>query len=158
MAELSREAMALMGLSPMWKRRERYQDAAAVASYAGSGLQIAVVVSDAASGVLWKRISSVLIGLGFSRVVLEQSIVVQGPQADVLTHRLREQRPAALLVLGNDLLQAARSADPALFDGLRVSVAPSLAECIASLQAKRQLWANLTALHRQFSDGICPPQ
>lgn len=158
MAELSREAMALMELSPIWQRRERYQDAPVVDSRAASGLQIAVLAADAASRALWQKISSVLIGLGFPRAVLEQALVMDGVQADALTHRLHQQRPASLLVLGDSLLQAARAADTTVFAQVQVIAAPSLAECLSRAQAKRQLWTVLSQLHRQFSDGISPPQ
>lgn len=158
MAELSREAMTLMELSPIWQRRERYQDAPAADAHAGSGLLIAVLAPDAPSRALWQRIMAVLIGLGFPRAVLEQSIIVQAPQADVLTHRLHQQRPAHLLVLGEGLLQAARSTDAGSLEKMEVIAAPSLSECLSNTQAKRRLWVLLSALHRQLSDGTSPPQ
>ncbi len=158
MADLSREAMALMELSPIWQRRERYQDAPVVDPRAAHGLQIAVLAADAASRALWQKISAVLIGLGFPRAVLEQTLVMDGVQADVLIHRLHQQRPASLLVLGDSLLQAARAADATGVAQVQVIVAPSLAECLLRSQAKRQLWATLSQLHRALSDGISPPQ
>lgn len=158
MADLSREAMVLMELSPIWQRRERYQDAPVFDQRAASGLQIAVLAADAASQALWRKISAVLIGLGFPRAVLDQSIVVQGLHADALTQRLHQQRPESLLVLGNALLQAAQKADATVFAQLQVIAAPSLAECLLRAQAKRQLWTTLSQLHRQFSGGISPPQ
>lgn len=158
MAELSREAMVLMELSPNWQRRERYREASAAQTPIAQGLQIAVVAADGPSQALWARISSVLIRLGFARTLLEQSIVVQGVQADGLTHRLRQQRPEILLVLGDGLLQAARLADAALIDQLKVVAAPSLTDCLGSPQAKRALWVTLSTLHRQLSALTSPPQ
>lgn len=159
MSELSREAMALMELSPIWQRRARYQDAPTMADAPqASGMLIAVLAPDKPSLALWQRVSAVLIALGFPRPVLEQAVVLQGPQADVLIHRLHQQRPECLVVVGAALLQAARSADVALFEGLKVIAAPSLSECLSGSQAKRQLWVMLSALHRQLSDGTSPPQ
>lgn len=159
MSELSREAMALMELSPIWQRRDRYRDAPAIAETPQpTGLLIAVLAADKPSLMLWQRVSAVLIGLGFPRPVLDQSIVVQGLQADVLIQRLHQQRPESLLVLGERLLQAGRSADAALFDGLKAIAAPALTECLSSGQAKRQLWVMLSSLRRQLSDGTFPPQ
>ena len=158
MAELSREAMALLELSPIWRRRDQYRDTPVIDQPSAGGLQIAVLAADAASQALWRKISTVLIGLGFPSAVLDQSIVVQGPHADVLTQRLHQQRPESLLVLGNVLLQAAQEADVTVFTGLQVIAAPSLAECLSSTQAKRQLWTTLSQLQRQFSDGISPPR
>ncbi|MBU3724427.1 MAG: hypothetical protein FGM18_02820, partial [Burkholderiaceae bacterium] len=106
MTELSREAMALLELSPTWQRRERYQDTPIAIQPRGRGVLIALVASDDATRALWQKMISVLVGIGFPRAVFEQSIVVEAAQADALAHRLRTQRPAALMIMGDALLQA----------------------------------------------------
>lgn len=141
MAELSREAMALLELSPQWVLRPEFRPA----SSSRSALLIVGMATTPAARTLWDGIAKTMVGIGFPHDIVASALMLDGPKLDQIVSAVLDQQPARVLCFGKALVDQIQSAHAdVLSDRELISIA-DIEAAVASPAQKAAIWS---ALHQ----------
>lgn len=147
---LSREALALLELLPVWELRPQLAAAAtapAVDAEAGTGLMIVGLVGSADEQALWMSMERAMRAMGFPAESLGTALMLASPQDDLWSRHALEQRPAHVLAFGKVTAETLSACWPsALGYRARVHAQPALADMLADGTVKAAVWRALVGL------------
>jgi len=148
---LSREALSLLELLPMWQLRPELRAEIHQHESAGkrSVLMVAGLAHSQADRVLWASIANVMRGMGFAAEVIDAALILDTPQSDLWARQALQSRPSHLLAFGQDAAEAVMAAwPPALAARPELSCLPSLADMRGASAAKARAWSALCVLRQ----------
>jgi hypothetical protein len=148
MSELSREAMALLELSPRWTLRPEFR-----AVPAANGLMmIAVAISPEAKS-LWHKVAAAMVSIGFPRGLIEDAILIEGGALDVAVSAVATRKPSSILCFGETLAGQIHSAHQSLLSERAITTLASLDDVVKNPSLKSALWSMLCGLrsHHGFT-------
>ena len=142
---LSREALTLLELLPMWQLRPELRPHEPAGN--PNVLMVVGLAHSEADHVLWASIANVMRGMGFSAQAIEAALILDAPQSDLWARQALQSRPSHLLAFGQDAADAVMACwPPALAVRPDVSCLPSLANMRGASASKAQAWSPLCAL------------
>lgn len=144
---LSREALGVLELLPLWQLRPEFRPQEPATDQ--GVLMLAGLAHSEGDRALWASIASVMRSMGFPAAVIEAALILDTPQSDLWTRQLLQTRPSHLLVFGKEMTEAIMACwPPAIASRPDVSCLPSFAEMRATPAAKARAWSALCALRR----------
>ncbi|WVN42727.1 hypothetical protein AOB54_05000 [beta proteobacterium MWH-UniP1] len=151
MAELSKEAMQLLELTPRWELRPEYRPAASISASPRESMVVVGLAASSAGQMLWTAISRAMIEMGYPRPIIESAVILSSPQVDRVVQVLLSKRPASLLVFGEAFLSEIESAHAAALQDCRVISVTPLEGLTQEPARKAQLWSVLHQLRVEMA-------
>lgn len=161
MSDGSRDALAVLGLLPVWRLRAAFQPAAVSALEESAELpaqsqpeqfRFIVVAASQQTQTLWRQIVLATRGMSPLHQILSDAVMLTMVQRDQLQTLLHTSRSGTCFYCVADVDLADDFAALAV-GAPQWSVSPigSLAQLIEGAKQKRQFWAQLVALNRKLS-------
>jgi hypothetical protein len=155
---LSREALALLELLPMWELRPQLAagaTASAVEADAGTGLMIVGLVGSADEQALWMSMARAMRAMGFPAESLDTARMLASPQDDLWSRHALAQRPAHVLAFGQVAAETLSACWPsALGYRAHVHAQPALADMLADSKVKAAVWPALVELRGALRSAL----
>ncbi len=165
MSDGSREALAVLGLLPVWKLRQEFQSDLLPQAQEHEqakeqtelservAVRFIVIATSPQTQTLWRQILSAARGLSFLHEAISQAVVLAVAQRDRLQSILHESPAGTCFYLvGEPDLSTEFAALAAGSARWAVSPLPSLSRLMENAAEKRRFWAQLAALNRGLSD------
>lgn len=139
MAELSREAMALLELNPQWVLRPQYRPPSSLRS----PLLILGLATTPTARTLWDGIAKAMVGIGFPRDIVASALMLDRPAIDQAVSAVLTQQPGHVMIFGGALAEQIRSAHADAFAGRELISVADIDAAVASPSHKAQMWSVL---------------
>lgn len=156
MAELSREAMQALELTPAWRLRERYRPVGKEAA-GGQGILIMGLARDAESQRLWQAIGRAMTRMGYDSTTVANALMLPAVVMDRVMHEIVANKPDRLMVFGDEMAAALTESAGTLLAQTKLVVLPSLASMTvradSAVPAKRHCWAQLISVRNIKPQG-----
>ena len=160
MSDGSREALAVLGLLPVWRLRPAFQPAVPAAAQGAEGsapsqpeqFRFVVMAASQQTQTLWRQIVLATRGMSPLHQILSEAEILTMAQRDQLQTLLHSSPSGtsfycvADVDLADDFVALAGEAPQWV-----VSPIGSLSQLIEGAEQKRQFWAQLVALNRSLS-------